>query len=163
MNTDESFFTAPDSGQRVGPGITWKVASRDLHGSVSMFEGVLPPGITVPPHVHSNEDECTRVLDGELVFRVGDREMTATAGAYVVKPRGVPHAFWNPTSRPARVLEIVAPGTLDVYFRDFAALSGRVDLTETDRASAMDALQARFGIRTDWDAARALFERLGRR
>ena len=28
----------------------------------------------------------------------------------VAKPAGTPHAFWNASDEPARVLEIIAPG-----------------------------------------------------
>jgi uncharacterized cupin superfamily protein len=161
MNAEAPLFIAPDSGPRLGPGIIWKIAAAATHGSLSLFEGILPPGVMVPPHLHEREDEATCVLEGELSFRVGDQEFAAAAGAYVVKPRGVPHAFWNVGSRPARVLEIIAPGTLDSYFREFAELQARADLGEVERRERTDALQARHGIRTDWSAAAALFERIG--
>jgi hypothetical protein len=31
-------------------------------------------------------------------------------------PRGVPHAFWNATDRPARLLEIISPAGFEGYF-----------------------------------------------
>jgi mannose-6-phosphate isomerase-like protein (cupin superfamily) len=160
MTTESSLFVAPGSGARLGPGITWKVSGVATHGSVSLFEGTLPPGVVVPPHLHEREDECTHVLEGELVFRVGEREFAASAGAHVVKPRGVHHAFWNVGSSPARVLEIIAPATLDGYFCELTGLQACVDMDDLERRAATDALQARYGIRTDWSAARELFERV---
>jgi hypothetical protein len=32
----------------------------------------------------------------------------------------VPHAFWNPTDEPARLLEIISPGGFERYFADLA-------------------------------------------
>jgi hypothetical protein len=39
-------------------------------------------------------------------------------GAYVVKPRGIPHTFWNPGSTPARIQEIITPAGFEGYFRE---------------------------------------------
>src|SRR5262245_52708573 len=36
--------------------------------------------------------------------------------AVLVKPRGVPHAFWNPAGRFGRMLEIIAPAGFEGYF-----------------------------------------------
>jgi uncharacterized cupin superfamily protein len=47
-------------------------------------------------HVHWGEDELSYVLEGELEARVGDQEVVATAGSIILKPKGVPHCFWNP-------------------------------------------------------------------
>ena len=46
----------------------------------------------------------------------------ATPGGYVVKPRGVPHTFWNAGSEPAGIQEIIAPAGFEEYFREVAAV-----------------------------------------
>lgn len=46
----------------------------------------------------------------------------ARAGDLVPKPRGVAHAFSNPTDRPARVLEIIAPRGFEGYFARLAEI-----------------------------------------
>jgi hypothetical protein len=38
-------------------------------------------------------------------LQIGDQFIEAPAGSYVIKPRGLPHAFWNPGSTPALALE----------------------------------------------------------
>jgi cupin domain len=40
----------------------------------------------------------------------------AGPGDVLVKPRGVPHAFWNPADQPARLLEIISPAGFEGYF-----------------------------------------------
>jgi hypothetical protein len=35
-----------------------------------------------------------------------------------LKPRGVPHAFWNATDEPARLLEIISPAGFERYFAE---------------------------------------------
>jgi len=56
--------------------------------------------------------------------RVGDRVLEAGPGAYLVKPRGIPHAMWNAASTPARVAEILCPGGLESYFEELAPILG---------------------------------------
>ena len=46
----------------------------------------------------------------------------AGPGAYLVKPRGVPHAMWNAGSTPAAVAEILSPAGLEEYFEKLAPI-----------------------------------------
>src|SRR4051794_4532838 len=57
-------------------------------------------GLGAPVHVHAREDEVSHVLAGRLGVQVGDEVVEAVAGDTVVKPRGIPHAFWNPGDEP---------------------------------------------------------------
>jgi uncharacterized cupin superfamily protein len=62
-----------------------------------------------PLHVHHADDEAWYVLEGELGFRLGDREMTAGAGSAVLAPGGTAHTYWNAGSAEARYLLIMTP------------------------------------------------------
>lgn len=74
----------------------------------------------------------------------GDQTFRAPAGSYVVKPRGVVHAFWNATTEPATIIEVHSPGAFEHYYDAFG------DLPHGEqRSAAMSALQARFGIHVD--------------
>jgi oxalate decarboxylase/phosphoglucose isomerase-like protein (cupin superfamily) len=74
----------------------------------------------VLPHVHQYEDEYSYVLEGIIGARVGDREIVAGRGSYVIKPRGLMHTFWNPGPGPARLLEVIAPAGFETYFVELA-------------------------------------------
>ncbi len=37
-----------------------------------------------------------------------------------MKPRGVPHTFWNPGSELARLIEIISPAGFEKYFEEVA-------------------------------------------
>ena len=41
----------------------------------------------------------------------------------MIKPRGVSHAFWNPGSEPARVMELNVPATFAHYYDEAGAIS----------------------------------------
>jgi quercetin dioxygenase-like cupin family protein len=73
-----------------------------------------------PPHIHSREDECFFVLEGEVDFQVGDKKITAKPGTFVQGPRGVAHSFKNNTKQPARILGFVTPAGFENFFKEFA-------------------------------------------
>jgi mannose-6-phosphate isomerase-like protein (cupin superfamily) len=75
-----------------------------------------------PLHTHADEDEISYVLEGEVGMQIGDRELRAGPGTLVFKPRGVPHAFWNPGDAPARMLELISPAGFEHYFEEAADL-----------------------------------------
>jgi quercetin dioxygenase-like cupin family protein len=68
-----------------------------------------------PLHTHRDEDEYSVVLDGIVGVQIGQRVIDAIPGTVLVKPRGVPHAFWNPGDQPARPLEIISPAGFEQY------------------------------------------------
>jgi mannose-6-phosphate isomerase-like protein (cupin superfamily) len=60
-------------------------------------------------HLHRSDDEAWFVIDGRLGFRVGDEEPDVAAGESILVPRGTPHSYWNPLSKPARYLLVMTP------------------------------------------------------
>ena len=125
----------------------YKVTSADSGGALAALEVTIPPRTLVKPHNHSREDEFTVVLAGTVGARVGDEVVEAGAGASLVKPRGTPHAMWNASAEPARVLEVLSPGGLEDYFEELAPV-----LREHAPPATYDALAARYGltIQNDW-------------
>ena len=65
--------------------------------------------LIAPTHVHHADDEAWYVLEGTLMFRVGDDEIEARAGSGVLVQRGKAHTYWNPSSDPARYVIIMTP------------------------------------------------------
>ena len=153
----------PDDGEAVEPlGMTHKVWSNCYAGGLSIMEGVIHPGSLIPPHTHSNEDECSFVLEGELGFDVGGTVAVIGPGSYALKPRGVAHAFWNAGSAPARVMEIHSPGGFDRYYDELAELL-TAPFDDEARGRAMAEMQARYGLVGHYDRVPEYVARYGLR
>ncbi|HEX6711486.1 MAG TPA: cupin domain-containing protein [Rubrobacter sp.] len=134
----ERAVIAPDEGDVV------------LSGGVgSVGEHPLEPGIrAAPPHSHSNEDEISYVLEGEIGVMIGEEVFRAPAGSYVLKPRGVPHAFWNPCPEPARIIEIFSPAGFERYFEGLAEILSAGCPPDISR---LEELASRYGMPFHWE------------
>src|ERR1700731_1312152 len=61
-----------------------------------LFESTVPAGGSgAPPHYHGRAEEGFYVLEGALSLRVGEWQVDAGAGTFVLVPRGVVHTFDN--------------------------------------------------------------------
>jgi mannose-6-phosphate isomerase-like protein (cupin superfamily) len=141
----------PDAGAAValgGIGVCFKVPAAATGGAFSIVEHPVRPGTLAPPHVHADEDELSYVLEGTFGVRVGDDVIEAGPGSYVVKPRGVPHTFWNAGPAPARLIEIIAPAGFERYFTEMADLLQRHG-PDFDRISDL-AAGYHLSFRMDW-------------
>ena len=137
------------------------LTAAETDGRLALLEVTIPPHTLVKPHAHSKEDEFSLVLSGPIGVRVGDQTVEEVpAGSWLAKPRSVPHAMWNVSDEPARVLEVVSPAGLESYFEKIApvlrehgpewterfyALAKEYGLTVLDDWS--DELQAKYGIK----------------
>jgi quercetin dioxygenase-like cupin family protein len=147
---EDKTFVGPDEGAYLPVlDIVHKVTAEASSGSLTIEEWDLPPGMMIPLHTHAREDECDFVLEGGLTCDVGGEVVLAPAGSYVLKPRNVPHAFYNAGSETARVVGIITPGGLEGYFDEYEQIasklaSGEIDEEEHRRSRAE--LGERYGI-----------------
>lgn len=116
-------------------------------GNVSfVIHPLAPRTLGSPVHTHQHEDEYSLILEGEVGVQVGDETFVARAGDFVRKPRGVPHAFWNPTDEPARLLDVIAPGGFEGYFAGLGELFRAGPIPDMD---ALGKLASEYGLDVD--------------
>jgi quercetin dioxygenase-like cupin family protein len=61
------------------------------------------------------------VLDGEFTFAVGEQEIPAGPGSYILVPRGTRHAI-TAGAEGGRFLTLMVPGGLEEMFFELAGL-----------------------------------------
>lgn len=116
---------APGEGRRVsflGLEAVFKLRGEQTSGALSLAEFLVPPGGFAPPHYHERTDEVSYVLEGELGVWLDEEELRASPGTFVVRPRQVPHAFWNDTDAPVRFLDMYMPAGFERWFEVLAQL-----------------------------------------
>lgn len=105
-----------------------------------------PRTLGSPVHTHKHEDEYSLILEGEVGVQVGDEMFVARPGDFVMKPRGVPHAFWNPTDEPAKLLDVITPGGFEGYFAGLGELFRSSAIPDME---ALGRLAAEYGLEVD--------------
>ena len=124
------------------------LAGRDdtAGGPAFVIHDLAPHALGSPIHTHRHEDEWSFVLDGEIGVQIGDDVAVAGPGALVLKPRGVPHAFWNAGDDPARFLEVITPGGFEGYFSALSEVLAAGGAPDLERLAA---LAAEYGLDLD--------------
>ena len=122
-------------------------SSGQTAGRLSIKEMTPGPHRPVPPHVHA--DEHTHVAAGTIGVRVGDEVFQTAHGCHLVKPRGVAHAFWNPTDDLVKTVETIVPAGFEVFFEELAAASATGDARQIQQRRANLAAKYRLGYFTD--------------
>lgn len=144
-----------------GLGTRYLLRAADTGGGFALLEHTIAPrALGAPLHTHRNEDEYSFVTSGRMGAVVGDETVEAGPGELVVKPRGIPHAFWSAADEETRVLEMVSPAGFEHYFAEAAPLlsvEGPPDL------EALAAIQARYEMSMDPTSIEGLARRFGLR
>jgi quercetin dioxygenase-like cupin family protein len=144
---ENGILVGPDEGAYLPVlDIMHKVTAEASGGSRKIEEWGLPPGEMIPPHTHAREDECSFVLEGEMKCYVDGEVVLAQKGSYVIKPRGVPHAFYNTGAGNVRVMEILTPGSaFEGYFDEYEEIVSQ-HMSDEEHLRARAELGERYGI-----------------
>ncbi len=70
-------------------------------------------GRELEAHTHAEEDDAFFIIEGELTFTFGGRDVPAPPGTFVLVPPGIEHGFRNDGSVPVRMFNIHAPAGFD--------------------------------------------------
>jgi mannose-6-phosphate isomerase-like protein (cupin superfamily) len=102
--------------------LAFKLTSSDAGGNLFIIEHTnFTPGTGPALHLHYSQDEWFYVMEGEVVFQVGEERVHLRRGESVLAPRRVPHTF-SAVDAPAHLLIAYTPaGKMEQYFIDSVA------------------------------------------
>ena len=101
---------------------TFKLTGKDTNGLFTLIEEENEPGTGIPPHVHENEDEVFKVIEGEMELTVGDKTTILKAGDLAFGPRGIPHSWKIIGDSKAKVILSVFPAGIEDMFEELGEL-----------------------------------------
>jgi mannose-6-phosphate isomerase-like protein (cupin superfamily) len=117
---DISPETPPDSNleQVFFSGVlnTFLVTREDTHGEYSVIDSLVPTDTGPITHIHNDENEFFKVLDGTVAFQEAEKIIVAEPGDIIAVPAGRLHAFENIGDKPARMLTITTPDDFGTAF-----------------------------------------------
>lgn len=102
--------------------LAFKVSTAQTGGNLFVIEHTnLAPGTGPALHLHYSQEEWFYVMEGDVVFQVGDRRVPLRTGESVLAPRRIPHTF-SAVGSPAHLLIAFTPaGKMEQYFLDATA------------------------------------------
>jgi quercetin dioxygenase-like cupin family protein len=109
--------------------IAFKASGQETGGNFFMIEHTNLLAGGPPLHFHLEQEEWFYVMEGEVLFQVGEKRLQLKAGDSVLAPRKIPHAFAGAGAKPGRMLIAFTPaGKIEGFFREMA--HGKVDLMD---------------------------------
>jgi quercetin dioxygenase-like cupin family protein len=129
QNAPSNFMSTPAQIIQIGPGegpvfsavgdvYRMLATGEQTGGTYVLSEARVLPGGGPPPHIHHREDEAFFVLEGEITFQLGEKKVVGRPGSFIQGPRGIPHAFKNESSAPARMLILVTPPGFEKFMAE---------------------------------------------
>jgi len=138
-------MTIPENGLGITPAgtglgdVAWNILGQTYrpvqHTKDSFaFDTVFPPGTFVPPHVHPDQDEFIRILEGEFELWFDGTTARGRPGDLVRLPMGSKHGIFNKSEGTVRALFWVAPSMR--LYELFSQLHDLTDPAEVVKVSA---------------------------
>jgi quercetin dioxygenase-like cupin family protein len=143
--TKQAFATRAGEGEvlnGLGSALRFICPAAKTGHAFSILETALPKGRGPTLHDHP-WDEAYYVIEGEVLFQIGETEQMFGPGDFIYAPGGVPHGFQGASDTPARVLVFDAPATVEEFFREI----DREVVNLPDDLVKVPELAARHGMR----------------
>ena len=91
------------------------LSGMDTGGAYCLIEVSLAPGIGVPRHMHTREDEVYFILAGELEVTIGEQLFVLRPGDTLLAPRDIPHQLHNSGNTTNHYLLVFSPSGFEEF------------------------------------------------
>ncbi|MDW7692202.1 cupin domain-containing protein [Flammeovirgaceae bacterium SG7u.111] len=101
---------------------THKLVGSDTGNQLVEWVDNVDPGVGIPPHIHTLEDEIFRVIKGELEIMVDGKTTVLKEGDIAFAPKNVPHAWKVVGTEKAKMITTAFPAGIENMFEELAKL-----------------------------------------
>ena len=101
---------------------THKLLGSETGNQIVEWVDNVEPGVGIPPHVHTNEDEVFRVIKGEIEIMVDGKTTILKEGDTAFAPKNIPHSWKVVGSDKAKMITSAFPAGIEVMFNELAQL-----------------------------------------
>lgn len=102
----------------LGSLVEFIVTGKESGGEFIMLDVTTWPNFGPPPHIHTAENECFYILDGEFEMSVNGQTVIGKKGDKFYIPAGTAHTFKCVSQLPGRFITIVVGEGLEHFFRE---------------------------------------------
>jgi len=101
---------------------TYKLNGSDTNNQIVEWIDDLEPGIGIPTHIHTKEDEIFRVIKGEIEVTVDGKSTILREGDIAFAPKNIPHAWRVVGTEKAKMITSAFPAGIEFMFEELASL-----------------------------------------
>jgi len=106
----------------IGDVQTHKLIGSDTADQLVEWVDDVEPGIGIPPHVHTREDEIFRVIKGQIEIMVDGKTTILEAGDTAFAPKNVVHAWTVVGTEKAKMITSAFPAGIEKMFGELSDL-----------------------------------------
>ncbi|TPV32748.1 cupin domain-containing protein [Paucihalobacter ruber] len=101
---------------------THKLLGSDTDNQIVEWVDNVAPGVRIPPHIHTKEDEIFRVVKGQVEIMVGGETTVLNPGDTAFAPKNIPHTWKVIGTEHAKMITSAFPAGIEKMFHELAKL-----------------------------------------
>jgi quercetin dioxygenase-like cupin family protein len=101
---------------------THKLVGRETGNQIVEWVDNVEPGVGIPPHVHTKEDEIFRVIKGQIEIMVNGETTILNEGDVAFAPKNLPHSWKVVGTEKAKMITSAFPAGIEHMFMALAEL-----------------------------------------
>ena len=101
---------------------THKLVGTDTGNQIVEWVDNVEPGVGIPPHIHTKEDEIFRVVKGQIEIMVDGKTTILNEGDVAFAPKKIPHSWKVVGTEKAKMITSAFPAGIENMFKALAEL-----------------------------------------
>ena len=101
---------------------THKLVGSDTNNQIVEWVDDVDPGVGIPPHAHTKEDEIFRVIKGQIEIMIDGKTTILEAGDMAYAPKNIPHSWKVVGTEKAKMITSAFPAGIEIMFSELAQL-----------------------------------------
>ncbi|PIB36021.1 cupin [Reichenbachiella sp. 5M10] len=101
---------------------THKLVGSDTDNQIVEWVDDVEPGVGIPPHIHTKEDEIFRVIAGQIEIMVDGKTTVLQAGDTAFAPKNISHAWTVVGTEKAKMITSAFPAGIEMMFQELSDL-----------------------------------------
>ena len=101
---------------------THKFLGADTNNQLVEWVDNVEPGVGIPPHMHTKEDEIFRVIKGQVEIMVDGNVTILKEGDMAFAPKNIPHAWKVVGTEKAKMITSAFPAGIENMFIELSKL-----------------------------------------
>jgi len=101
---------------------THKLVGSETGNQIVEWVSNVEPGVGIPPHIHTREDEIFRVITGQVEIMVDGEITVLSEGDVAFAPKNIPHSWKVVGTEKAKMITSAFPAGIEFMFQELAEL-----------------------------------------